>query len=82
MQSEASKKAPKGRIKDQEKCGQACVVLFDERSRQESGLHSWGDGFFDFSRSLHALNSPGYVQGKFAEGFYVLSEKSRDSFPN
>ena len=79
MQHEPSKKIPKAGAKDKEKCGQACVVLFDEKSRQESGLHSWGDGFFDFSRSLHALNSPNVVQGKFAEGFYVLSEKSRDN---
>jgi len=68
--------------KEAAEAGDVCVVLWDERHRFDSGLGSWGDGFFDFSRSLQALNSPsnaGYVQGKFNEGFYLLSEKTRDN---
>ncbi len=61
--------------------GEVSVAIWDDKSRFDSGLSSWGNGFFDFSRSLNVLNSPGagYVQGKYDEGFYLLSEKSRDN---
>jgi len=43
---------------------------------------NWGEGFFDFGRTLQVLNAKGmstFVEGHFEGDFFVLSDKTDKS---
>lgn len=62
--------------------GVARVALYQDPTWelvQDPSLSNWGEGFFDFSRPLKMLSVPFMIDGKYDKGFFILTDKGRNS---